>query len=158
MTRLGTLVDQPSALIGFQRDQIADLNAAGAGKAEHGLGRLTGRIEGGLERGTASFDLFIGLVQLQVGDMQCQTPRGTVAHTGIKAQAGTAQALEDTLGEGVHQGAQGFGRQFFGAQLNQKIGLCHHFVSPAAAASLAITSSRKAAGAWGKPSFRRESK
>ena len=73
--------------------------------------------------------------------------RGEPARAG-KFQPGVAQAVLDPGQETFGQGFQGFGGQLFAAEFHQK-GVSAHCA--ASAASLASTSSRRSAGAIGKP-------
>ena len=102
-TRFGADVDQPDALIGFLALQFGDRDTAGPGKAFGGLGRVTGRIEGGAQRGTTPFHPAVGLALRQVLDQQRQPAGGGEMMQGGVGPTGFFQSLAEALLESQRQ-------------------------------------------------------
>ncbi|MCY1433516.1 hypothetical protein D9M71_495470 [compost metagenome] len=126
---------------------LLDVDAALAGEAQGGLGRLAFGIEGGLYRRTIEVDGAVRLLHGELVDLHGQAARRGVAAGGGVAEAGGLQALLDAGEEGFAEALQRFRRQLFGAQFNQEILRAHY----SASFSLASTSSRSSGAAIGKP-------
>ena len=129
---------------------LRQVDAALLGETQGGLGRLAFGIEGGLHGRAVEVDAAIRLLAGQLLNQHGQTPRCGIDACAAVAQASGFQALLDAAEEGLAEVFQGFRWQLFGAQLNQEIVRTH-----SAASSFANTSSRRSAGAIGKPSLAR---
>ena len=110
-------------------------------------------IESGLAWRAIDIDAAVRLLGFQLGQQNGQTTRCGVDFFRAEFQTGCLQAFFNPGEECIGQGIEGFWRQFFSAQFNQKILSTH-----CTASNLANTSSRKSGGAIGKPSLARASR
>ncbi|MNN07153.1 hypothetical protein D3C81_1199710 [compost metagenome] len=134
-----------AALVDF-----CQLYAALLGKTKRRLGRIAFGIERGLTGRAVDVDAAVRLLGVQLTDQHGQAARCGVYLLAGVVQASGLQAFFNAGEKRVSQGAQGFWRQFFGAQFNQEILSTH-----CAASSLANASSRNSGDAIGKPSLAR---
>ncbi len=118
LTLLLLAIAQPGALVGLQVDQLVHADAAGAGEALGGPGRLA-LLEGRRQGGTALLHLAVGLLVGQCLDAHRQAARRGVGTHRAMGDLGLVQAATQAIGEGVGEGIDGGGGKLLDAQFDQ---------------------------------------
>ncbi len=124
--RFGADMNQPSAFVGFQPLQRIDAHTARTGETFSGLGRSAIGTESSAERRAPPLRLTVRLLRGQLSDQRRQTARGGEPPDRRIGESRFFQALTDALLKGRSQIEQGFGRQFLGADFDQKIAGLRH--------------------------------
>src|SRR5690554_6484437 len=176
LTLLYGAVNQPGTFIGLQRVELIRSYAQRGGEAGKSTCWVAGVIKRGFHGRAAFFNGLVGLGIGQIAYAYSYTARRSKGFYLTECDASFFQTLGDTLSERIRQWLECFRGQFFNAQFDQKILLCHDYAFPSAcgacfaflpflplallsaASAIANTSWRKASGASGKPSLRRLSK
>ncbi len=111
-------VNQPFTFVGGQTFRLSHFDTVGFGPAGCGRGWVACGIKGSSNRGTAFFDLFVGLLVSQSGDFQCQTARCSKPLYTLMHQTGFIQFCGKVISKRLRQFAQCFWWQLFGAEFD----------------------------------------
>ena len=127
---LFAVIHQPLAFRCVFNGKGGDVHPAGSGEAERGFAPVAILVFGGGERRAFALNFLVALAGGKVVDAPGEAARRGKGFDGAVHKAGVVQRSRPEVAAGVGKGGNGFGRQFFDADFDEKGGGGAHAVSP----------------------------
>ena len=128
LSGLFAVIHQPFAFRCVFNGKRGDVHAARGCETERGFAPVAVLVFGGGECRAFAFDFLVALPGGEVADAPGEAARR--GFDGAVRKAGVVQRLRPEVAPGVGKGGNGFGRQFFDADFDEKGGGGAHAVSP----------------------------
>jgi hypothetical protein len=130
LSGLFAVIHQPLTFWCVFDGKRGDVHAEGGGKAQRGLAPVAVLVFGGGKCRAFALDFLVALPGGEVADAPGEAARRGKRFDGAVGKAGVVQRLRPEVAPGVGKGSNGFGRQFFDADFDEKGGGGAHAVSP----------------------------